>query len=451
MGRALIYARLSRSRSDERSASTERQEADCRRLAAELGHEVVGVEVDDDVSAFTGRRRPGYSRLLIAVDAGLVDVVLAWAPDRLHRSPAELEGFVDLVDRTGTEVATVQAGRVDLATPAGRMQARMLGLVARYESEHRSARTRSAHEQIAEEGRWKGGRRPYGYEPQPDGSMVVIEAEAEIIRETTRRVIAGERVGSVVAELQRRGIPTVAGGTWTSTTLRRILGSPTLIGRRMHRGVDVGPGQWPSILTADEHAQVDAILGQIARRGRTPRVALLAGGRLTCRQCDVAMSTARRTNGQRLYRCLGCWSQVAAEPLEQLVTSAVLARLSTIDISDPPSAGGVSDDGRRLEAQLEQLATDHGEGLITRAEWLAARTPVIARIDELRQHTRPRLDRAALVGLTGPDAAAHQWPSLSLDRRQAVVDVLAQGVSLGRAIRRGPGLDPGRVHIHWAA
>ena len=83
--RAAIYTRLSSNRGDEQSASTIRQEAECRRLAADRGLEVVEVLVDDDVSAYSGRRRPGYQRACEMIAAGEIDALLAWAPDRLHR------------------------------------------------------------------------------------------------------------------------------------------------------------------------------------------------------------------------------------------------------------------------------------------------------------------------------------------------------------------------------
>jgi site-specific DNA recombinase len=89
---------------------------------------------------------PAYERLLADIEAGRIDAVIAWHPDRLHLSPVELEVFIDLVERSGVRVETAQAGRVDLATPAGRMNALMLGTVARYESEHKSDRIRRSIE-----------------------------------------------------------------------------------------------------------------------------------------------------------------------------------------------------------------------------------------------------------------------------------------------------------------
>ena len=63
---------------------------------------MVNAYVDNDFSAFFGRTRPDYQRLLQTVRSGTVDVVLAWAPERLHRSPRELEDFIELIERTGT-------------------------------------------------------------------------------------------------------------------------------------------------------------------------------------------------------------------------------------------------------------------------------------------------------------------------------------------------------------
>jgi site-specific DNA recombinase len=87
-----------------------------------------------------------------------VDVVVAWDPDRLHRSPAELETFIVAVERVGVDVVTVQAGEWDLSTANGRLTARLLGSIARHESEHKSERVRRALQQRARSGRSHGRR-----------------------------------------------------------------------------------------------------------------------------------------------------------------------------------------------------------------------------------------------------------------------------------------------------
>jgi site-specific DNA recombinase len=75
--RAAIYCRIS----DDRVGAglgVARQREDCERLVEERGWSVVGIFEDNDISAYTGRRRPGYEALLDRVRADELDVVVAW-------------------------------------------------------------------------------------------------------------------------------------------------------------------------------------------------------------------------------------------------------------------------------------------------------------------------------------------------------------------------------------
>jgi site-specific DNA recombinase len=145
----------------------ERQEQDCRALAERLGLPIGAVLVDNDLSAYNSRKpRPAYQQLIEGVKAGAVTAVIAWHPDRLHRSPRELEQFIDIIEAAGIPVHTVTAGDVDLSTAHGRMTARIVGAVARHESEHKSERNRRKHLELAEKGLPSGGQRRYGYGPR---------------------------------------------------------------------------------------------------------------------------------------------------------------------------------------------------------------------------------------------------------------------------------------------
>src|SRR5690606_15917472 len=108
-------------------------------------------------------KRPDYRRMLADLDDGTATVVIAWHTDRLHRSPTELEEYIDLSERRGVNTHTCQAGPIDLSTPSGRMTARILGAVARHESEHKGERVARARRQKAIAGEWTGGIRPFGW------------------------------------------------------------------------------------------------------------------------------------------------------------------------------------------------------------------------------------------------------------------------------------------------
>ena len=66
---AAIYVRISQDRSGA-GLGVERQEAECRELADRLGWTVADMYCDNDISAYSGRRRPDYESMLADVEAG---------------------------------------------------------------------------------------------------------------------------------------------------------------------------------------------------------------------------------------------------------------------------------------------------------------------------------------------------------------------------------------------
>ncbi len=66
---AAIYARISQDRTGE-GLGVQRQIDDCRLEAARRGWTVAEEYVDDDVSAYSGKQRPAYRRLLEDLRSG---------------------------------------------------------------------------------------------------------------------------------------------------------------------------------------------------------------------------------------------------------------------------------------------------------------------------------------------------------------------------------------------
>src|SRR3954453_7056807 len=83
---AAIYARISSDQAGE-GLGVQRQVEDCCKLAANLGWEVGEEYVDNDFSAYSGKPRPGYLRMLGDVASGARDGVLVYHLDRLTRRP----------------------------------------------------------------------------------------------------------------------------------------------------------------------------------------------------------------------------------------------------------------------------------------------------------------------------------------------------------------------------
>jgi site-specific DNA recombinase len=452
--RAAVYCRISRDRTGE-AAGTRRQEHDCRELVASHGWALVEVYTDDDRSAYAGKPRPAFERLMEAVEAGQVDVVVAWHPDRLTRSPRELEDLIDALEASRTKVETVRAGRWDLSTRSGRTSARLIGTVARDESEAKAERLQAMHADRARRGLWQGGPRPYGYRLTVGGSLEIVDAEEKIIREAAERVLAGEWVGAVAADFNTRGIPTARGGRWQAETLRRMLTSSTVAGRRGDRRA-----AWPAILDAGTwHALHGRIRDSRRARGTVARVSLLAGV-ARCGNCaaHVKLISQRRESGARVYVCparsrAGCGGiQIVADPLDAHVADRVLDELAS-----PAFLAAMADDdtGRRDEALEALQALEHrraelaelwAAGTLTTPDWQAATRALDEQTEALQADLA---DLAPPVERIDPQVARQAWPHMTLSERRALVGMFVESVVVAPATRRGPGFDPARVSIVW--
>ncbi len=424
------------------------------------GWDIVRVHVDNDVSAFSGKRRPGYERLLADVSAGAVDVVLAWHPDRLHRSPLELEEFIVAVEKGGVGVQTVTAGQWDLSTATGRFFARQLGGVARYESEHRGERLRAKLEQNATRG-VTHGRATYGwraeYAPDKTRCDVVHEEEADVVRGIAGQLLAGESLRSITANLNARGVPSPRGGPWHKGMVRHLVLRERNAGLRVHRGQVVGQGTWEPILDPGTYEQVRAVLGDPARKTSTGTAAQhLLSGIARCGVCGTPVRVAwNRT--VHSYRCSGrsCVSRRKAD-VDELVSRVVVARLARPDAVDlfAPDTSDVrraaAEEVQVLRARLDNAADDYADGKIDarQLERITARLRPAVATAEAR--ARAVDDAPLLSDLLGVADVETAWRSLSLSRRRAVVEALMAVTIL--PTRQGVRtFDPSTVRIEWKA
>ena len=234
------------------------------------------------------------------------------------------------------------SGDIDLTTPDGQFQARILGAVAKKESDDKSRRIRRKHEEIAASGRVSGGgSRPYGYEPD---KVTLRPAEAAEIAACAKRLLAGEPIRSIARDLNERGVASASGGLWSPQSLRRMLASPRISGQRAHHGEIVATAEWPGIISAKEGAAIRALLANPERRTNKAARRYLLGGLL-------ALQPLRGAAG----RPAACgWSA----PL-RLREGAGLLRLRQ-DLRQRGGGRAVRDRGRPAPARLGRAGTGDG-------------------------------------------------------------------------------------------
>ncbi|WP_345699137.1 recombinase family protein [Kitasatospora terrestris] len=395
--RAAIYCRLS-SDPTGRAANVQRQEADCRALAKELGWTVVDVQIDNDISAYAGKPRPGYRELLHGIRTGQIDAVLAWHTDRLYRRLPDLEDLVKAVQERNVMIRTCKAGIIDLSTASGIMTAEIQASVSKHEVAHLIERVKAAKDAAAAKGAYRGGPRPFGYEAdgraprgfvcpscgsregfgndrtcQGCGTRSINEpgSEAWYTEQATLAIVDGESLRSICRTWAEAGVRTVPrrfrqeDGTrgepesreWKPEELRKLLLRPRnagllevsaigLDGKR--RSEIAGQADWPPIVDEETWRACKAVLENPARRTTTGNGRVWLLSRLAHCWCGAPVRGGSKgvggnTKAQKLgraslpaYRCTEGPSHVIrdAHRLDEFITDLVVERLSRPDAAE---------------------------------------------------------------------------------------------------------------------
>jgi DNA invertase Pin-like site-specific DNA recombinase len=450
-----VYVRISRDKAGQ-ALGVERQRKACAELAQSLGY-AVKVYEDNDKSAYSGKARPGYLRMMDDVAAGRLSAVLAWHPDRLHRSPRELEDFIDAITAKRVDVHTVQTGHAyDLNTPAGRMSARQIGVWARYESEHKAERLKAKHKENAEAGNYRGGSsRPFGY--KKDG-LTVVSAEADELRRLTTAVLGGESISALVRDLNNRKVRTATGANWSNVALRQVLKRARNAGKSVHNGEVVGEGQWPAIVDESEWRSVCAVLRDPARRQqRSNRVKHLLAGIAVCGVCGGKVHSAASVNRDGTRRTTyKCHVYPDALPIEEKVTRWVRLLLCSPDairaMLKPRKVNkAIHREVEQLRTRLDNAALAHARGELSLRQYSATSKILEADLQSLEaQDVNEEISSVLGEGLN----IGERWRDLSLARKRAVIDFLVTVTLLPRGkvqiVPRHPDVESGLVALNRA-
>jgi len=458
-----IYARISNDPEGDR-LGVERQITDCRREAERRGWPVADLYVDDDKSAWSGRRRPEYERMLADIASHKLDAILFYHPDRLTRRPIEMEHFVEACLKAKVDEIAWIGGALIPSDSDGLLLLRIQAAVASDSSAKTSKRIRRQIEEAASKGLPRGGGyRPFGYR---DDRLNIDPAEADLIRAAAERILAGDSLRSVVTDWSEAGVLSPAGKPWILPTFTTMIASGRLSGQREHKGEIVAKGVWEPILTPEQTTAIRAILDANRHARRRPTRRYFLTGILHCGRCGAPLIARPDARSQRRYVCAkgvgytGCGGlAVMAEPVEAFIEEALLQRIDRREVASA-LAGAAGAEATRAadrdaivadEAELEELARDYAERRITRREWLAARDIIEARIEEARRRISRESATAALDPYLGrPGALREEWTTIGLNRQRSIATALLNRATIRPAAVPGRGVfDPARIEPLW--
>ena len=224
--------------------------------------------------------RPALQRLLAAIKAGNVDVVVVYKVDRLTRSLSDFARIVETFDAQGVSFVSVTQ-QFNTTTSMGRLTLNVLLSFAQFEREVTGERIRDKIAASKKKGMWMGGNVPLGYDAR-DRSLVVNETEAATVRTVFQLYLEHGTVRRVLVETDGRGLRTKTGRPFSQGHLYQLLQNPVYVGEIRHR-----ERRYPGLHRAIVDREIwDAVQARLAanrvdrRNGKYAREPSLLTGRL---------------------------------------------------------------------------------------------------------------------------------------------------------------------------
>ncbi len=501
--RCAVYTRVS----TEHGLEQEFNSLDNQREASEAyiksqaheGWRLMRDRYDDGGFSGGSMDRPALKKLLDAVRAKRIDVIVVYKVDRLTRSLADFAKLVELFDEQQVSFVSVTQA-FNTTTSMGRLTLNVLLSFAQFEREVTGERIRDKIAASKKKGIWMGGVVALGYRVE-NRALLVVEEHAGFVRDLFRRYL---EIGGVVRlkavldqenvrlPIRTDGRGTVTGGGLISRGhLYKILTNPIYLGRLTHKG-QVHEGLHDPIVDHETWNRVQRLLAEHAQRkvgSRQDSDALLAGKLFDDR--GNRMSPSHATKGGHRYRYYvsqailqgrkedaGSVARVPAMEIERRVVEAVrgaaasplaessMGRRSIPRVSGRPGAtigftaaasaspSGTFDPAADLSPAVERVTIGHTTLKIQLAEGMAGdssdrvlvipwtppspyrRREIIQGEDQQSAAVRPMRTKARAVFI---DALrdAHRWlDELTTGSSRTIESIAARESKTERSIRK---------------
>jgi len=222
MNRAVGYIRVSTERQAVEGVSLDAQREKIRAWCDAQGYELLGVEVDAGISGKRAANRPGLQAAL-ALACREHAALVVYSLSRLARSTRDALTISERLDKAGADLVSLSE-RIDTTSAAGKMIFRVLAVLAEFERDLISERTRGAFEHMRAQGEKTGGSLPFGYRLAADGRRLEPDPEGQrIVALIRRRHARGDSLSGIARDLEARAVPTAGGGRWTHRQVASVL------------------------------------------------------------------------------------------------------------------------------------------------------------------------------------------------------------------------------------
>lgn len=167
--------------------------------------------------------RPEFQRMMSQVRTGLFTHILVWKIDRISRNLLDFANMYNELKHLGVTFVSKNE-QFDTSSAIGEAMLKIVLVFAELERNMTAERVTATMISRAAEGRWNGGRIPFGYGYNSEnGNFYIVDSEAEVVKLIHDLYSEKKSLVSVARYLNDKAIFTRNSNEWSPTTLQIIL------------------------------------------------------------------------------------------------------------------------------------------------------------------------------------------------------------------------------------
>src|SRR5574344_2041748 len=321
------YARVSTDSEEQQTSYEAQVDYYTHYIQSREDWEFVGVYTDEGISATNTKHRDGFKQMVKDALAGKIDLIVTKSVSRFARNTVDSLTTVRKLKEHGTEIY-FEKENIYTFDSKGELLITIMSSLAQEES-------RSISENVTwgQRKRFADGKvsMPYkqflGYEKGDDGTPVVNEEEAAIVRLIYRLFLEGKTPAGICRYLDAQGVPTPSGKQkWSQTTVNSMLSNEkykgdALLQKRftvdfLMKKMKANEGEVPQYYVEHSHEAIinpiewDMVQAEISRRkalGRAYSGNNVFSSKLVCGDCGgfLGQKVWHSTDAYRkvIWRC----------------------------------------------------------------------------------------------------------------------------------------------------
>ena len=257
--------------------------------------------------------RPGYQKMMKLVRTGVFSHILVWKLDRISRNLLDFAAMYDELKRLGVTFISKNE-QFDTSTAMGEAMLKIILVFAELERKMTSERVTATMLSRAANGKWNGGRIPYGYSYDfEERTFSICPDEQKVVLLMCDLYESSNSLLYVSRKLNEMGYRSRAGNLWSPVPVRKILTNPFNTGSYVYNQTSMSTGaQIPNrkedfVVIEDHHPALfpkdrqDKIVAQLSRNAKSRSGAHnsvnrknthVFGGLIFCENCGMMLTSS---------------------------------------------------------------------------------------------------------------------------------------------------------------